>query len=79
MVYHIGVCATQSITFAALLIGNQGVIEKLDQNVPKNQRNEIVTSFGVDQQHCFFFIALNNEHFEIQVFKHFGKSLNMKA
>ena len=40
-------CEQQSVSFPALLIGNQGVIEKLEESRPESQKIEIVTSVGI--------------------------------
>ena len=47
-------CGQQSISFPALLIRNQRVIENLEQNRPQSRKIETVTSFGVAQRDCFF-------------------------
>ena len=40
-------CEQQSVSFPALLIGNQSVIEKLEKSKPESQKIEIVTSLGI--------------------------------
>ena len=49
-------CVQQSVTFLAFLIGNQGFMEKLEQNRAESQRIETVTTctLGVAQQHLLF-------------------------
>ena len=48
----------QSISFAALLIRNQGVIDMFEQNRYERRNIVTVTSFGVVQQNLFFFRML---------------------
>ena len=52
-------CEQQSVSFPALLIGNQGVIEKLEQNKAESQKIATVSSFGVAQQHHLFRMLLH--------------------
>ena len=48
-------CEQQSVSFPALLIGNQGVIEKLEESRPESRKIETVTSLGIAWQSLFFF------------------------
>ena len=48
----------QSVTFQAWLIGNQDVIERLEQNEAGSPRIGTVTVFGFAQQHVLFGMLL---------------------
>ena len=52
-------CEQQSVSFRALLIANQGVIEKLEESRPESRKIDTVTSFGVAQRHLLFRVFLH--------------------
>ena len=49
----------QSVSFPALLIGNQGVIKKLEESRPESRKIETLTSFVVAQRHLIFSMLLH--------------------
>ena len=52
-------CEQQSVKFQAFVIGNQDVIERLEQNKAGSQRIGTVTVFGFAQQHLLFGMLLH--------------------